>query len=56
MPGKISGYRMAQIIRINPKTAATPIIFISAKDSEYDRLTAFNVGADDYITKPLSIS
>lgn len=55
MLGEMSGYRMAHIIRNNPKTAITPIIFISAKDSENDRLTAFNVGADDYITKPFSL-
>lgn len=55
MLGEMSGYRMAHIIRNNPKTATIPIIFISAKDSENDRLTAFNVGADDYITKPFSL-
>jgi two-component system, OmpR family, alkaline phosphatase synthesis response regulator PhoP len=55
MLGEMSGYRMAHIIRNNPKTAIIPIIFISAKDSENDRLTAFNVGADDYITKPFSL-
>lgn len=55
MMGEISGFRMAHIIRNNPKTAGMPIIFISAKDSENDRLTAFNLGADDYITKPFSL-
>lgn len=55
MLGEMSGYRMVHIIRNNPKTATTPVIFISAKDSENDRLTAFNVGADDYITKPFSL-
>lgn len=55
MMGEISGFRMAHIIRNNPKTANMPIIFISAKDSENDRLTAFNLGADDYITKPFSL-
>jgi len=55
MMGEISGFRMAHMIRNNPKTANTPIVFISAKDTENDRLTAFNLGADDYITKPFSI-
>lgn len=53
--GEMSGYRMVHNIRNNPKTATTPVIFISAKDNENDRLTAFNVGADDYITKPFSL-
>ena len=55
MMGEISGFRMAHMIRNNPKIANTPIVFISAKDTENDRLTAFNLGADDYITKPFSI-
>ena len=55
--GEISGFKMARIIRNNPATISTPIVFISDKDgeSENDRLTAFSVGADDYITKPLSL-
>lgn len=55
MMGEISGFRMAHIIRKNPNTADIPIVFISAKDSENDRITAFNVGADDYMTKPFSL-
>ncbi len=54
MLGEMSGYRMVRNIRNNPKIATTPVIFISARDNENDRLTAFNVGADDYITKPFS--
>jgi len=46
---------MARILRENPKTAGIPIIFLTAKDSETDRLTGFNIGADDYISKPFSI-
>ena len=55
--GEISGFKMARIIRNNPATTSTPIVFISDKDAETenDRLTAFSVGADDYITKPLSL-
>jgi len=55
MMGEISGFRMARILNENPKTAAIPIIFLTAKDSETDRLTGFNIGADDYISKPFSI-
>ena len=46
---------MARQLNENPKTASIPIIFLTAKDSETDRLTGFNIGADDYISKPFSI-
>ena len=55
MMGEMSGFKMARQLRENPKTANVPIIFLTAKDSENDRLTGFNVGADDYISKPFSI-
>jgi len=53
--GEISGFKMAHIIRSNPKTASAPIIFLTARNSENDRLTGFSLGADDYITKPFSV-
>jgi len=55
MMGKVSGFKMARIIRSNPETLHTPIIFLTAKDDENDRLTGFTLGADDYISKPFSI-
>jgi len=55
MMGEVSGFKMARILRENPKNVAIPIIFLTAKDSETDRLTGFNIGADDYISKPFSI-
>jgi len=55
MMGEMSGFKMARALNENPKTAAIPIIFLTAKDSETDRLTGFNIGADDYISKPFSI-
>ena len=55
MMGEISGFKMARALRENPKLANIPIIFLTAKDSETDRLTGFNIGADDYISKPFSI-
>lgn len=55
MMGEMSGFKMARILRENPKTAVIPVIFLTAKDSENDRLTGFNIGADDYISKPFSI-
>lgn len=55
MMGEISGFRMANIIRKDENKAKIPIIFLTAKDTENDRLTGFNLGADDYISKPFSI-
>jgi len=55
MMGEMSGFKMARTLNENPKTAAIPVIFLTAKDSETDRLTGFNIGADDYISKPFSI-
>jgi DNA-binding response OmpR family regulator len=55
MMGEISGFKMAGMIRKNEKLANLPIIFITAKDTENDMLTGFNIGADDYISKPFSI-
>ncbi len=55
MMGEMSGFKMASILRKNEKTANIPIIFLTAKDTENDMLTGFNLGADDYISKPFSI-
>ena len=55
MMGEISGFKMGRILNENPKTANIPIIYLTAKDSETDKLTGFNIGADDYISKPFSI-
>jgi two-component system, OmpR family, alkaline phosphatase synthesis response regulator PhoP len=55
MMGEISGFRMARMLRENPKTAKTAIVFLTAKDSENDKLTGFALGAEDYIAKPFSI-
>jgi len=55
MMGEISGFKMARMLRDNPKTERIPVIFLTAKDTENDKLTGFNIGADDYISKPFSI-
>ncbi len=55
MMGEISGFRMASILKKEKKTASIPIIFITAKDTENDTVTGFNLGADDYISKPFSL-
>lgn len=54
MMGGISGFQLADKLR-QEYHIQTPIIFITAKDSENDMLTGFNLGGDDYISKPFSI-
>jgi len=55
MMGGLSGFKMADMVKKNEKTAHLPIIFITAKDTENDLMTGFNIGGDDYISKPFSI-
>ena len=55
MMGEISGFKMANLLKKDKKTAQVPIIFITAKDTENDTVTVFNLGADDYISKPFSL-
>lgn len=54
MLGGMSGFRMANILR-NELKLKTPIIFLTAKDTENDLLTGFSAGGDDYISKPFSL-
>lgn len=55
MIGEISGFKMARMLKANKDTVNIPIIFITAKDTENDTITGFNLGADDYISKPFSL-
>ena len=55
MMGGMSGFALAKRLKENPLTAGIPIIFLTAKDTENDTVTGFNLGADDYISKPFSI-
>jgi two-component system, OmpR family, alkaline phosphatase synthesis response regulator PhoP len=50
----MSGYKLADEIR-KRKKITTPLIFITAKNAENDKLTGFSLGADDFITKPFSV-
>ncbi len=49
------GFRIASILKSRPDMKELPIIFITVKDAEEDKLRGFSLGADDYITKPFSI-
>ncbi len=49
------GFRIARFLKSRPDLADIPLIFITAKASEEDKLKGFGIGADDYITKPFSV-
>lgn len=53
LPG-ISGLKVCQQLKENPKTVDIPIVMLSAKGEESDIVTGLELGADDYITKPFS--
>lgn len=54
LPGK-DGWEVLREIRRNPDTQHLPVIFLTAKDSEVDEVVGLELGADDYIVKPISI-
>ena len=55
MMGEMSGFQMARKLKSNHDTAHIPIIFITAMDGEDNLVKGLNIGADDYIAKPLSM-
>src|SRR5687767_15927606 len=54
LPG-MSGSELCRRLRREPATRRTPIIMLTAKVSESDRVAGLDLGADDYITKPFSV-
>ena len=53
LPG-IMGTELCKLLKSHEKTAAIPVIMLTAKGEEIDRVVGFEVGADDYIVKPFS--
>ena len=51
----IDGYEVARRVRTDRRTSQIPIIFLTEKRERIDRLQGFEVGADDYITKPFDV-
>ena len=51
---EIDGLEVCKILRRDPATASLPIIMLTAKGSEIDRVLGLEFGADDYVTKPFS--
>jgi len=55
MMGEMSGFQMVRRLKNTPSTARIPIIFVTALDGEDNLAKGLNIGADDYIAKPLSM-
>lgn len=53
LPG-LDGLEVCKLLRADSKTAAIPIIMLTAKATELDRVLGLELGADDYVTKPFS--
>ena len=53
LPG-LDGLMVCQALRSDPLTAAIPIIMVTARGDEADRIAGLELGADDYVTKPFS--
>jgi DNA-binding response OmpR family regulator len=51
---ELDGLMVCQAMRNDPRTAAVPIIMVTARADEADRITGLELGADDYVTKPFS--
>jgi two-component system, OmpR family, phosphate regulon response regulator PhoB len=51
----VSGMEVCRALRRSDATRSVPIIFLTAKDNEIDRVVAFELGADDYVAKPFSV-
>lgn len=54
LPG-LSGIELCRRIRVRPETASLPIIMLTARGEEGDRIRGLSTGADDYIVKPFSV-
>jgi two-component system, OmpR family, alkaline phosphatase synthesis response regulator PhoP len=54
MPG-IQGMEVCRMIRKNPATANMPVIILTAKSDQIDKILGLEMGADDYVTKPFHV-
>lgn len=54
LPG-MNGYEVCKEVRKEKELSTTPIIMLSAKDAEFDKVLGLELGADDYMTKPFSV-
>ena len=54
LPGQ-DGYELLEFLKGNPDTSQIPVIMVTAKEAEYDKVRGLEAGADDYITKPFGM-
>ena len=52
----VSGIEVCRQLKMNPETASVPVIMLSARSEEDDRVRGLETGADDYIVKPYSVA
>ena len=52
---KLQGTELCKMLKTNEKTAAIPVIMLTAKGEEIDKVVGLEVGADDYVVKPFSV-
>ncbi|MCB9566790.1 MAG: response regulator transcription factor [Myxococcales bacterium] len=55
MMPNLSGTEVCRRMRMSDRTRTTPVIMLSARGDEIDRVVAFELGVDDYVTKPFSV-
>jgi two-component system phosphate regulon response regulator PhoB len=51
----VQGVEVCRLLKADPKTRNTPVIILTARGEEMDRVVGFEIGADDYVTKPFSV-
>ncbi len=54
MMPELNGFEVCKQLKGNPATSKIPVIFLTAKENEIDEILGLEIGADDYITKPIS--
>ncbi len=54
LPGDLDGFEVCRRLRAQPSTRSLPVLLLTARADEMDRVTGLELGADDYVTKPFS--
>ena len=54
LPG-IDGLQICRLLKADPRTRAVPVMMLTARSAETDEIVGFNMGADDYVTKPFRV-
>jgi two-component system phosphate regulon response regulator PhoB len=54
LPG-IDGLQICRVLKSEPKTRTIPVMMLTARSAETDEIVGFNMGADDYVTKPFRV-